>query len=142
MPARRQHATAARTRLRRWPHTAWRQTGLAENVGRTASLRLLNSDDAVYSLLFQGLLAAAGPMNLNLVDRFRSAHTEVHAIVILRKIAGTGHALRSPPLPSGRHFDARADAVAIALRALELDGDPVPCVFRDVVNECAPGAEI
>ena len=45
-------------------------------------------------------------------------------------------------MPPAQNFNARADAVAIALRALELDGDPVAGVLGNVVDQRALGAEI
>ena len=65
--------------------------------------------------LLQRLLAPAGPMDDELVDRGRRAQSEVQPAVVLREIARAGHALRRPALAASKDFDARADAVAIAL---------------------------
>ncbi len=80
-------------------------------------LWLFHSQHAVHAQLLQRLLAPAGPVNNQLVDRGCRAQAEVQPLVVLRKITRAGHALRRLPLARREDFNPRADAVAIALRS-------------------------
>src|SRR4051794_20427047 len=96
-------------------HPAKPQCEPGAMFGGSGSLGLLHRDDTVHGLLLQRLLAATGPVNCDLIDGAYRSQAEVHAIVVLRQIAGSSDALRGPAFAPGENFHARADAVAIAL---------------------------
>ncbi len=85
-----------------------------------------------------------GQLHNNLVDGSRRAQSEMHAAVVLRQIARTGYALRCPALVACEHFDARANAIAIAFRcpARSLIAIQCPCIRRDIVDQRSLCAQV
>src|SRR6185503_17374968 len=106
------------------------------------SLRLLDGEYAIDGLLFECLLAAAGPFDDDLVDYCCCTEAEVKAGIILREIAGLCYALLQLVFCTGEDLDFCTDAVAIAFCSDELDGEPVAGAGCDVVNKLALSAEV
>ena len=73
-----------------------RDRSCRESTCDASHLRLLHGEHTIDRLLFEHLLAAAGPVNQNLSMAVAAPSAEVQPTVILRKIAGAGNAFRGP----------------------------------------------
>ena len=80
---------------------------------------------AVNLWILNRLFLAARPANQELIHFRCRAQAKVDPVVILRKIPGARGALGHLCAPTGGQFQMRAQPVAIALRALQFDRDPV-----------------
>src|SRR5450756_1836277 len=107
-----------------------------------AWLLLLDGDHPAGGHFVECLHRATGPGNRQLVDDGGVAQPEVHAPVILRKIARTGNALALLPNPAGDYFDLRADSVPVALLADQMNADPMPGGSRRIAQQDARSAQI
>src|SRR5690349_17821742 len=81
--------------------------------------------------VFHHLADAARPFHRQSIHRSRCAEPEVQARIVLREVARAGSPFANLAVPAGDHFDAGADAVADALTAHQLDGNPVIAARRD-----------
>src|SRR5690348_14500098 len=106
------------------------------------SLRLLHRNHTIDSGILEDLLAAARPVDRQLVDASGSTETEVKAAIILRKIPRSRDAFCNLLALAREQFYPRTNSIAIALGPFQRNRQPVIAVPRNIVQQRSLGSEI